>query len=110
MIKSTSPRPKKLTKAQRELQTSWDKITATHAPKKPLTNLTLPLIGVLFSSPPRESSTTKIKSFGSQVGNGTKPIHSKQLTSVVTIAPICNKGAYQVITDRNDFSTMGRKV
>ncbi len=27
-----------------------------------------------------------------------------------TVAPICSKGAYQVITNRADIKTMGRKV
>jgi hypothetical protein len=60
-------------------------------------------------SPPRGESP-KLSSYGDLVGNGTTPIHKPVLTVTATIAPICNKGAYQVITDSKDFHTMGRKV
>lgn len=107
---STKSKPRKLTKSQRDLQASWEKLVATHTPR---TQIARPKVtGSIWyaqTTPPR-GNTPHINSVGDQVGNGTKPVHSKQLSTTVTIAPICNKGAYQVITDSKDFLTMGRKV
>lgn len=61
-------------------------------------------------------------SVGEGIGNAFKKQEKKYVDPILqkrdndarsvrhTIAPISNKGAYQVITDEADFKTMGRKV
>ena len=71
-----------------------------------------------------EHNQTKkqIVSIGEKVGNAFKPQPEKYVDPILqqrdnqarqvkhTIAPISNKGAYQVITNEADYKTVGRKV
>ncbi len=61
-------------------------------------------------------------SIGDGIGNATKKQHDVYVDPLLqerenaarqvrhTIAPISNKGAYQLITNEADYKTMGRKV
>lgn len=56
-------------------------------------------------------SETHHRPTGSISANGTKPIESfgKFKSNTHIVAPICNKGAYQVCSV-NDITTIGRKI
>ncbi|MEM4258082.1 MAG: hypothetical protein QXL17_02885 [Candidatus Thermoplasmatota archaeon] len=82
----------------------------SYAKKRPAQQGKFKTLQVFDLTPPRAGSDTKnIPSLGDGIGVALrKESHTTEKQYV--IAPICNKGAYQVITNPDDMKTMGRKV
>lgn len=109
----------------RELEASWQAILKKHAPKpvkQPQKN------EVAIS--PRSAVIRDTPTHGTSLHSGVDPkpvakrvtqyegemlerdIKAKERYEQLKkqVAPICNKGGYQLITNQDDFKTMGRKV
>jgi hypothetical protein len=111
---TSSPRRKqRQTKKQQILQQQWDSIVSKweNVPKfsgKSVIASSKQISPIVNSVQQRLAPV--YRSLDTGIAPATKPINRQKTEKQYTIAPICNKGAYQVITDPTDFATMGRKV
>lgn len=76
-------------------------------------NITKSQLAKTLSSKPKELIIHGAKSrpAGGIPANGTKPIltHGQFKSQTHIVAPVCNKGAYQVVSIQ-DIKTVGRKI
>jgi hypothetical protein len=52
---------------------------------------------------------TPARNFFDQTRNESKQVKAEMTLNMTSVAPICNKGAYQFVTKKDDANALGRK-